>query len=78
MNTCELINKCRFLKEKLADLPLVIHIMEKTFCQGGKCNCARYIIFRAMGTEGLPPDLFPNHLYRAKEILSGFHGIIRN
>ncbi|RPJ09128.1 MAG: hypothetical protein EHM28_02415 [Spirochaetaceae bacterium] len=77
MDTCELMHKCRFLNEKIADLPLVVHIMKKTFCTGSKGHCARYIIFRALGNDGLPPDLFPNHLYRAHEILSGFHGLIR-
>ncbi len=45
---------------------------EKTkdkYCRGDFEKCARYMVFKALGKENVPSDLFPVQVYRVEDIL---------
>ena len=71
MADCELLATCPFFQDKMADKPATAEMYKKQYCRGENSNCARYMIFRELGREMVPPDLFPNQTERAEEILIG-------
>lgn len=69
MPDCECLSKCPFFNDKMADMPSTAGIYKKRYCQGDFGQCARYRVFRALGREAVPADLFPNQGKRADQIL---------
>ena len=68
MADCEKLEKCPFFTDKMVAMPSVTTLMKQTYCRGDKKQCARYVVSSA-GIP-VPPDLFPNHHGRAREILA--------
>lgn len=69
MSDCECIAKCPFFNDKMPNMPLTIKIYKQKYCRDNNSNCARYIIFKALGKEKVPEDLYPTHITRIQEIL---------
>ncbi len=70
MANCELIATCIFFNDKMADLPSAADFLKKKFCVGDNSECGRYVVFKALGREKVPKDLFPNDIERAKALIS--------
>jgi hypothetical protein len=70
MADCELLSKCIFFHDKMANMPATAASFKRKYCQGDNSNCARYMVFKALGREQVPADLFPNQEDRAKEVIA--------
>jgi hypothetical protein len=51
-------------------MPSVSLYLKKQFCQGDNTNCARWMVFSALGGGKTPDDLFPNEPKRAYELIT--------
>ncbi len=71
MPECALLPTCLFFNEKMKDMPSLANVMKETYCKGDNSNCARYMVFMALGREKVPSVLFPNQVEKAKEIIAG-------
>jgi len=69
MPGCELLEKCIFFNDKMADMPSTAVIFKTIYCQGDFENCARMLIVKALGRGKVPTDLFPNQSAKAMEII---------
>jgi hypothetical protein len=67
---CELLEGCPFFNEKMANMPLSANHYKKKYCMGDNSDCARYLVFKKLGGERVPPELFPNEQGRAERIIS--------
>jgi hypothetical protein len=75
MSDCECLAKCIFFNNQMANMPAAAEAMKKQYCQSGhQAECARYIVFKALGRENVPKDLFPSEKERAKTILTNNPG----
>jgi len=69
MKECECLPICPFFNEKMKDMPTTTSVYKKRYCLGDNSKCARYMIFKALGKEKVPPDLFPNQIEIARKLL---------
>ena len=70
MIACELQEQCIFFKCNTTDTAVATTALKMRYCTGGGYRaCARYIVSRKLGTDSIPPNLFPNQLYRLEEII---------
>ena len=70
MADCECLEKCPFFNDKMEDMPSTAAIYKTRFCKDDFNGCARYMVFKKLGREKVPTNLFPNQVERAQEILS--------
>jgi hypothetical protein len=70
MANCELIEKCLFFNDKMGNKPGMAEMYKKKYCRGDNSVCARHLVFKAMGKENVPSNLFPNQVDDAKRIMS--------
>lgn len=70
MAKCELVETCIFFNDQMASMPSTSAVYKKIFCEGDFDTCSRYMIFKAIGRENVPKDLFPNQSERAKSIIA--------
>ncbi|OGN98375.1 MAG: hypothetical protein A2Y89_04725 [Chloroflexi bacterium RBG_13_51_18] len=71
MAECELLKGCIFFNDKMKVSDALGEMYKRRFCLGSNSECARYMVFKKLGRENVPPDLFPNMYDRAKRILAG-------
>ncbi len=69
MAKCECLAKCDFFNDKMANMPSTANIIKSKYCEGDNSICARYIVFNVLGKEGVPSDMFPTQIERAKELI---------
>ena len=69
MSKCVLTETCIFFNDQMANMPSTAASFKKIFCEQDFDNCGRYMIFKAIGREHVPKDLFPNQNDRAKELI---------
>jgi hypothetical protein len=69
MAECEALVKCPFFNDKMEDMPRQADFFRDLYCRGNNKICARYLVLKALGREAVPPDLFPNHEPRARQII---------
>ena len=69
MAKCQLIAGCLFFNDKMQNMPAISGIYKKNYCQGDNSNCARFMVFQALGREKVPEDLFPNQRDRAETLI---------
>ena len=69
MSQCELTATCIFFNDQMANMPSTAAVYKKLYCEKDFENCGRYQVFKAIGRENVPKDLFPNQGDRAKEII---------
>jgi len=66
---CELLETCIFFQDKMERMPATANMMKKRYCLNDNLQCARYTVFKALGREKVPKDLFPNQIEKAQEII---------
>lgn len=71
MSACELTETCIFFNDQMASMPSTAAVYKKIYCGQDYDKCGRYMIFKAIGREHVPKDLFPNQSDRAKAVISG-------
>ncbi|WAM31545.1 hypothetical protein [Caldicellulosiruptor naganoensis] len=72
MAECPNLTGCPFFNDRMANMPAIAQLYKRRYCLGqgeGKESCARWIVAQKLGKEYVPPDLFPNQLERAQQIL---------
>ncbi|HEU6436218.1 MAG TPA: hypothetical protein VE028_02075 [Nitratidesulfovibrio sp.] len=69
MPNCEMIEKCIFFNDKMANKPGTAEMMKKNYCQGSWQECARYKVCKSLGRDKVPGDLFPSQMDRAKTLM---------
>ncbi len=69
MADCEMIAKCIFFNDKMANKPGTANLLKSKYCKGAFAECARYQVCKALGREKVPGDLFPNQADKARELL---------
>ena len=70
MATCELTEKCIFFNDQMASMPSTSAVIKNAYCEQNFAACGRYMVFKAIGRENVPKDLFPNQGDRAKTIIA--------
>ncbi len=71
MPYCELFDVCPFYNDEIDQhYSASIAAMRKRYCKKDNSKCARYNVFKALGRNRVPIDLFPNDEKRALVILS--------
>ncbi len=70
MSNCECLPQCPFFNHVMQDMPTTTDRMMKKYCLRDSANCARYMVFEALGSQKIPPTLFPNQTDRALELIS--------
>ena len=70
MADCPNLTTCPFFVGKMENMPAVSGYLMKQFCHRDYDTCARYMVFKTLGKESVPKDLFPNEPKRAYEIIS--------
>lgn len=68
MAPCEMIEKCIFFNDKMANKPGTAEMMNK-YCKGNFAECARYRVCKSLGREKVPGDLFPSQMDRAETLI---------
>jgi hypothetical protein len=69
MADCELLQGCLFFNDKMANMPSTAEVIKLRYCRGDNAECARYMIFRALGRGKVPEGLFPNQVTEAVKII---------
>jgi hypothetical protein len=70
MGDCELIEKCMFFNDTMANMPGTAASFKRQYCREDSSSCARYRAFKALGREKVPPDLFPNQVDKVDQIIA--------
>lgn len=70
MSACNLMERCSFFKNNMAEMPSTAEVIKMRYCRGREnAVCARYLVSESLGMEKVPPDLLPNQMDRIAEIL---------
>lgn len=70
MAECECLATCPFFHDKMANKPATSQLMKRQYCLGDNTNCARHTVFRTVGGQFVPADLYPGQLDRVKDIIA--------
>ncbi|QLA15534.1 hypothetical protein [Desulfolutivibrio sulfoxidireducens] len=69
MPDCEMLSKCIFFNDRMANMPAMAEMMKKKYCRGDNAKCARYLVCTRLGREKVPADLSPAQIDRAEAML---------
>ena len=70
MVECECLARCPFFNDKMANMPATTEMYKRKYCRGDNSQCGRYVVFKALGRERVPTDLYPHELERAQQLAS--------
>ena len=70
MAKCECLDECPFFNDKMKDPEGVKAIYKQRYCRGDNARCARYMVWKELGEEAVPIDLYPYMHGEADEILA--------
>ncbi|MBN1672546.1 MAG: hypothetical protein JXR37_16010 [Kiritimatiellae bacterium] len=70
MARCEIWENCMFHNNKMPCDASLGAIYRRHYCNGDFANCARFMVFRALGRQMVPINLYPNQQDRAREIIA--------
>ena len=70
MPQCECAVSCPFFNDEVPSRSVVTDIMKRRYCLSSKTSCARYLLRVAIGADGVPADLLPNQMERAKRLMT--------
>lgn len=73
MAACENLQNCPFYQGKMSMESGLGSMYKKRYCEGDKLLCARYTVASRLGKEYMPPNLYPNMMDKAREILEKNH-----
>ena len=71
MAECECLSGCLFFNDKMKDTEGLGAIIKQKYCLGDNTNCARFMVFKQLGKDKVPNNLYPNMQDRARLIISG-------
>lgn len=71
MADCECLAGCLFFNNKMKDTEGIGSMFKRKYCLGNNSGCARYMVFKKLGSRRVPANLYPNMVDRALEILTG-------
>jgi hypothetical protein len=71
MADCDCLGGCPFFNDKMPMGTGLGKMFKRNYCQGDNTQCARFIVKQKLGKPGVPPNLYPNQVDRAKAILTG-------
>ena len=74
MADCECLKGCPFFNDRMAAKPATSEMYKNAYCRGSNVQCARYVVFSALGKDAVPLDLFPNQIENAYEVINN-HGV---
>jgi hypothetical protein len=69
MAGCECLPKCPFFNDNMKEMPKTAQRMKNRYCLGKFEECARFLIFKALGRDEIPQDLIPIKIDTAKSII---------
>jgi len=69
MAECVCLAGCPFFNDKMKGMEGVAELFKARYCMGDSSLCARHMVFEKLGKPGVPADLYPNQLDRARAIL---------
>jgi hypothetical protein len=72
MADCECLPGCPFFHDQMASMPSTAELVKAQYCSGPRAdstNCARHMVFAALGRANVPSDLFPSDTQGARELL---------
>jgi hypothetical protein len=69
MTDCELINVCTFFKHQMSKAPDMVEYQKKKYCKGDNTLCARHKVYKTLGHEKFPKDLFPIQIGKANQLI---------
>lgn len=67
---CECLEACPFFHDRMKNMPTMAGLLKQQFCLGEWAACARCMVFKALGRDSVPPDLFPDETARARDIIN--------
>lgn len=70
MSSCKCISQCVLFKNNMQGKPALAKLFKQNYCLNDYADCARYQVFKVLGRESIPSNLFPSHTDRAKEIIT--------
>lgn len=70
MAECECLPKCPFFNDRMLEKPVTTKMMKAQYCLGSNIECARHQVFKALGSENVPSDLYPSQRERSLLIYS--------
>jgi len=59
-----------FFNDKMKGMPQAAKSMKNRYCLSDNSGCARYMVFKKLGREKVPIDLFPGQVDRAKDLIA--------
>ena len=68
---CALTEGCIFFNDKMANMPSMADLLKDRYCRGDYHACARYRVFKAVGRDNVPADLYPAQADRVEGIIAG-------
>jgi hypothetical protein len=69
---CPVLEVCRFFNDIIENVPSISETLKKQYCLGDNSECARFRIFREIGKEHLPDDVFPHEMEKAEKLIRHF------
>ena len=66
---CELRMTCPLFNEHMQATPSARALYRVRYCNGHHTECARYVVYLALGRESIPDDLYPNDRLRALDLV---------
>jgi len=70
MVECECLTTCVFFNDQMKGLEAVKGLMKQHYCLGDNSNCARFMVFKALGKGRVPADLIPNQTEKVRAIIA--------
>jgi len=70
MPDCVCLERCPFFNDSMKSKPATAEIFKRHYCKNDFSACARYKVFKVLGREKVPADLYPNELDRVDGILA--------
>jgi len=70
MGDCELLADCPFFNDMMLYSLLGLEAIKDKYCRSDYSRCARHVVYKALGRETVPPDLFPVQHDTAERIIS--------
>ena len=71
MAECEVMNECTFYNGKMKLYSGIGKLYKTRYCLENNSSCAVYRIYKKLGKQSIPSDLYPNMTDKADAILAG-------
>ena len=69
MADCECLGGCPFFNDRMQNMPGLSNVYKRNYCRTDSSKCARFVVFKALGKEAVPGDLFPNQIEEAQAFI---------